>query len=131
MQSLLAAHRKIDGVYSQGGAMTQAAIDAFVEAGRPLVPMVGESNNGFLKAWKKYRSAGFTSIAPASPTYISAWALEAAIKALNGEKIEPHIQVEIVAITEDMLNDYVREDLPDSYWCENNLSKEQIQAIFK
>jgi ribose transport system substrate-binding protein len=131
MQSLLAAHPKIDGIYSQGGAMTQAAIDAFVEAGRPLVPMTGESNNGFLKAWKKYKSTGFTSIAPSSPTYVSSWALEAAIKALNGEKIEPHIQVEIVAITADTLDKYIREDLPDSYWCINNLSNAQIEKIFK
>ena len=36
---------------SQGGAMTQGAIDAFIAAGRDLVPMTSEGNNGALKAW--------------------------------------------------------------------------------
>ena len=40
-EALLSAHPQIDAVWSQGGAMTQGAIDAFVAAGRPLVPMSG------------------------------------------------------------------------------------------
>ncbi len=88
VENLLAANPQIDGVYSQGGAMTLAAIDAFVEAGRPLVPMVGESNNGFLKAWKKYMGKDtFDSIGPIVRDDTGAIALETAIKALKGEAV--------------------------------------------
>lgn len=41
-ENMLAAYPEIDGVWSQGGAMTQGAIEAFEAAGRPLVPMTGE-----------------------------------------------------------------------------------------
>ena len=40
-ERMLAAYPNIDGVWSQGGAMTQGAIDAFEAAGRNLVPMTG------------------------------------------------------------------------------------------
>jgi ribose transport system substrate-binding protein len=131
VQSLLVAHPKIDGVFSQGGAMTQGAIDAFVEAGRPLVPMVGESNNGFLKLWKRYRDKGFKTVVTNSPTYTSALALELAVAALQGKKVEHRVMLEIGTIKDEELDKYVREDLPDSYWAVNHLTEEQIQAIFK
>ena len=51
VESMLSAYPEIDGVWSQGGAMTQGAIDAFIAAGRDLVPMTSEGNNGALKAW--------------------------------------------------------------------------------
>lgn len=42
VESMLSAYPEIDGVWSQGGAMTQGAIDAFIAAGRDLVPMTSE-----------------------------------------------------------------------------------------
>lgn len=39
-QNIIAAHAgKIDGIWSSGGEMTLGAIDAFLEAGLPLIPM--------------------------------------------------------------------------------------------
>ena len=57
-ENFLAAFPQIDGVWASGGDMTRGAIEAFVEAGRPLVPMFGEDSNGFLKLWKKYKGQG-------------------------------------------------------------------------
>lgn len=130
MEDLLIANPQIDGVLSQGGAMTQAAMDAFAAAGRDMVPMTGEDNNGFMKTWKKYQSEGFTSIAPGIPTYETAVALDSAIAVLNGETIEKVIYVEADPVTDDQLDEYIREDLADGYWVHTHLPEEKLVELF-
>lgn len=125
-ENFLSAYSDIDGVWSQGGAMTEGAIDAFNAAGRELVPMSGEGNNGMLKAWNKFKEDGFSSIAPVSPTYQSSEALKVAIKALNGEDVKARYNLDIPVILDSNLEDYVRPDLPDSFWCVTSLTDEQI-----
>ena len=131
MEGFLSAHPHIDGVWSQGGAMTQAALDAFAAADRPLVPMSGEANNGLLKAWKENLESGFDSIAPCSPTSMSADALDTAIKALDGKIVHLNTIISLPVITSDTLDDYVRMDLPDSFWNYTILTSEQINALFQ
>lgn len=130
VEDFLSAYPEIDAVWSQGGAMTQAAVDAFVAAKRPLVPMAAEANNGMLKVWKQYADQGFKSIAPCCPTYVSASALEVAIKALNGETVEKTTYIDLPVITNDTLDDYVKPDLPDSYWNITKLSDDQVAELF-
>ena len=131
VENFLAEYPQIDGVWSQGGAMTQAALDAFAAASRPLVPMSGEANNGLLKAWKLNLQNGFNSIAPCSPTSMSADALDTAIKALDGKLVQLHTIITLPVITSDTLDDYVRMDLPDSFWNYTILTAEQIDALYK
>ncbi len=88
METLLATYPQIDGIISQGGAMTQAAIDAFNEAGRELCPMTGEGGNGFLKAWIENSDAGFESMAFYNPAFSSRIALQCAIELLDGGSID-------------------------------------------
>jgi len=130
VEGFLSAHPQIDGVWSQGGAMTQAALDAFVAANRPLVPMSGEANNGLLKAWKEHLGSGFDSIAPCSPTSMSADALDTAIKALDGKIVQLNTVISLPVITSDTLEDYVRMDLPDSFWNYTILTAGQIDALY-
>ncbi|WHH58177.1 ABC transporter substrate-binding protein [Petroclostridium sp. X23] len=130
VENFLSAYPQIDAVWSQGGAMTQAAIDAFIAAGRPLVPMSGEANNGMLKLWKANVDKGFDSIAPSSPTYLSASALDVAIDALQGKTIEKNVVLDVPVVTKDNLDDYVKPDLPDSYWNITKLSEEDVKTLF-
>jgi len=88
VETLLATYPQIDGIISQGGAMTQAAIDAFNEAGRALCPMTGEAGNGFLKAWIENSDNGFESMAFNNPAYSSRIALDCAITLLQGGTID-------------------------------------------
>ncbi len=129
-EDFLAAYPQIDGVWSQGGAMTQGAIEAFVEAGRPLVPMTGEDNNGFLKLWKKYQPQGFKAISASMPTFCSAVALDVALAAIQGFPYYKYTVIPIPTITDADLDKYVREDLPDSFWANTRLSDEAIKKIF-
>lgn len=131
MESMLSAYPEIDGVWSQGGAMTQGAIDAFIAAGRDLVPMTSEGNNGAIRAWIENRDNGLSCIAPSNPTYTSAEALRTAIKALNGEDVPSNVVMDIETVTEDNVDQYYREDMPDSYWVLTELDDETLQKLYK
>ncbi|MCC8180342.1 MAG: ABC transporter substrate-binding protein, partial [Planctomycetes bacterium] len=131
VEALISSGQNIDAIWSQGGAMTQAAVDAYNEAGKKLVPMPGEGSNGFLKTWRDNLDKGFTSICPWYPTYISTVAMDQALKVLNGEEIEPMLVMPTLSITEDQIEKYYNPELPDSYWVITNLNEAQVKEIFK
>lgn len=131
MANLLPAYPNIDGIWSGGGAMTQGAIEAFIDAGRPLVPMVGEGNNGFLLDWIKYSEQGFTSFAFNNPTNHTALALRLALMALRGEPIPLEVHATapyIMSLEQAKL--YARPDLAEGYWVGHTLSEETLQALW-
>jgi len=135
-ENLLAAFPKIDGVWSSGGDMTRGAIEAFVEAKRPLVPMMGEDANGFLKAWKEVEDEpGFDAIACSMPTYFFANALVTGIEILQGEKkvgtdVKRDNILQVYEITADNLDEYVRHDLSDSFWANTKMDEATLQRVY-
>jgi ribose transport system substrate-binding protein len=129
--NLLPSFSKIDGVWSQGGAMTLGAIYAFQAAGRALVPMSGEGNNGLLKIWKQNLANGFDSIAPSSGPTISAEVLDFAIEVLKGKSVPKDNQLPALVITGANLDQYVRPELSDALWLPTNLDAEQLRILFK
>jgi ribose transport system substrate-binding protein len=129
-ERFLAAYPEIDGVWSQGGAMTQGAIDAFEAAGRPLVPMTGEDNNGFLLAWQQRMAEGFKGMSASEPTWQSRVALQAALRILQGEPVAPFYRLLVPTIYEDTVADYVRPEYSDAYWANSRLSKEAADALY-
>ena len=131
MESMLSAYPEIDGVWSQGGAMTQGAIDAFIAAGRDLVPMTSEGNNGAIRAWIENKDKGLSCIAPSNPTYTSAEALRVVVKALNGEDIPGNVVMDIETVTEEKVNQYYRSDMPDSFWVLTELDDATLQKLYK
>jgi len=130
-QNLIATYPQIDGVWSGGGAMTMAFMEVFLSAGRKLVPMTGEDNNGFLKMWKLYQPLGFDSIACSKPTWLSAKALEVALEILQGKPVPKDNIIPVPTITSENLDDFVRFDLPDSFWCNSHLSENMIKEMFQ
>ncbi len=131
VESMLSAYPEIDGVWSQGGAMTQGAIDAFIAAGRKLVPMTSEGNNGAIRSWIENKDAGLTCLAPSNPTYTSAEALRVAIKALNGEEVEPRVVMPLEVVDASNVEDYYRADMPDSFWVLTELDDAALQSLYK
>jgi ribose transport system substrate-binding protein len=131
MQNVLSAYPQIDGIWSSGGDMTTAALDAFTEAGRPYIPMTGEASNGFMKKWLSLQPNGFTSIAPYMPTWLSASALNMAVEALIGFPVPHDTIYPTPTFTEADLTTMVRQDLPDSYWLGSLLPDATIKEIFK
>jgi len=131
MEDLLSAYPKIDGVYSQGGAMSQGAVDALLAANRPLVPMPGEGYNGFLKTWVNDKAKGFSSVAPDDPTWSSARALELLTTCLSGGTIDKWTELELPVITDDTVSNYARMDCPDDVWSNTKMSREEITKLYK
>ena len=135
MESLLAAYPKIDGIWSQGGAMSEAAIKAYLERNMTPPPVTGEDGNGFLKVWKKLRDSGkypdFDSIATSMPTWCSAKALEVALDALTGKTVQKKNVIPIPTITAKTLDEYVKPNLPDSFWCNSKLPEDIVKKMFE
>lgn len=129
-EDFLAAHPQIDGVWSQGGAMTQGAIEAFVAAGRPLIPMAGEDNNGYLRLWKKYQPQGFKGISASMPTYTGAAALGIGLTIIQGRPYFKYTKIPIPTITDIDIDIYFKSDLPDSFWCNTRLPDEAMKELF-
>lgn len=124
-EALLAAHPQIDGVWSSGAAMTRGAVQAFQEAGRPLVPMSGENLNGFFKAAKE---ADLKTSGPQFPTWQAPEALKLALKALNGEAIQSKYILKPPSVNDAAAA--VVADASDDYWVEKYLTPEQIKQVF-
>ncbi|WP_127599640.1 ABC transporter substrate-binding protein [Nitratireductor alexandrii] len=129
-ESLALAHPQIDGVWSSGGAMTQACIEVFNELGRDLVPMTGEANNGFFGAWKKNQEAGFDSIAPQNPTWMVAEGVAAAVAVLNGQEVYTQYKVVAEPYTSKDLDTLYRPDLNDSYWVGSILPDDKLKELY-
>lgn len=124
---LLATYPEVDGVWSQGGAMTLGAIDSFNEANRELVPMTGEDNNGYLKACVNNNIEG---IAVSKPTWLARVAIENAIKLMNGEEVKKDDIYPVATITTEQMPDYVHMDLSDDVWCSTELPEDVLADIF-
>ena len=135
-ENLLAAFPAIDGVWSSGGDMTRGAIEAFVEANRRLVPMMGEDNNGFLKAWKEVEGMpGFDAIGCSMPTYFFADALALGVDILEGnvevgKDVPKDIELEVYQVTSDNLDEFVRSDLSDSFWANTKMDEATLQKVY-
>ncbi len=129
-ENLLAANPVIDGVWSSGGDMTRGAIEAFVASRRPLVPMTGEDNNGFLKLWKKYQPEGFEAIGASMPTYLHAEALRIGLELLRGNDVPRDTIIPVPTITDENIDEYVKFDLPDSFWTNTRMDEDDIAAFY-
>lgn len=129
-ERMLAAYPQIDGVWSQGGAMTQGAIDAFEAAGRDLVPMTGEDNNGFMRAWLERLPDGFQGMSASEPTWQSRVALQVTLRVLAGEEVNSFYRLKAPTIFEDELEDFVRLDYSDSFWTNSFLPDDVADALY-
>lgn len=129
-ESLALAHPQIDGVWSSGGAMTQACVEVFNEFGRDLVPMTGEANNGFFRSWKENQEAGFDSIAPQNPSWAVGEGIALAVAVLEGQEVHDYYNVTADPYTAADLDRLYRPDLNDSYWVGSTLPEEKLQALY-
>jgi len=131
MEDMIAAYPQIDGIYSQGGAMSMGALEALQAAGRPLAPVTGEGFNGFLKFWKENIGNGFKSIGPDEPTWSSVEALNTTMDCLEGKTVDKWHELKLPIITADNLDQYVRMDCPADVWSNTKMSPEAITELYK
>lgn len=127
-ESLLIAHPDVQGVWSSGGAMTQACAEVAEENGLPTIPMTGEANNGFLRTWKE---KNLESVAPISPTWFGQQGVVAALRVLEGAPIAKDNLVNPAPITKDQIDQFYRPDLSDAYWVGSTLPDDKLAEMYK
>ncbi|HKE15252.1 MAG TPA: sugar ABC transporter substrate-binding protein [Kofleriaceae bacterium] len=87
----IAIHKKFAGVYVQGGST--GTVRALLDSGHPMVPISGETENGFRKLCAKYAAKGLhCSSAGTGPAQVAV-TIKAAIAALQGEKVPQSISL--------------------------------------
>ncbi len=132
MESLFAAYPSIDGIWSQGGAMSEAILDAYAERGFAPPLITGEDNNGFLKTWlkTKERYPDFDSIGAVGPVWMSAEAMQLGIDILKGKQAPRTTYIPTPTITDANIKEFVRPDLPNSFYCNTRLPDDVIKSLF-
>lgn len=127
--SAYSANPDIDGVFSQGGALSAAALQTLVKQKKKLVPITGENYNGFLKLWKEHKDEGFTSLSTAQPNYLGVIALRAAVAKAGGATVPNTIMVPLPKITDENLDQYVKPDQPDDSYPIQDLPQAEIDKL--
>lgn len=82
INDILASGAKFDGVWTSG--IDNVIVDAFTEAGKPLVPIVGADNAGFVAQLAKV--AGLKGAAVTNPGSVGGAGVALAIQILDGKK---------------------------------------------
>ena len=115
----IAVHGKFDAVAAQGG--TTGVVQAMLDAGHPMVPIAGESENGFRKLVAKHAGEGLKGISIGQSPGLVAIAMKAAVAALEGKVMPQLISVPLpVAEYGDMKNGVnYWTDLPDNFFTVN------------
>ncbi|RWI54731.1 MAG: ABC transporter substrate-binding protein [Mesorhizobium sp.] len=127
-ENLLLSGAPVDAIWFSGGEMTKGCIEVFEEHGRPLVPMTGESNNGFLEVWKR---TGVNAVAAVFPPSLGQATIKAAVALLEGERLHKSYIATPDPITENERDQLYRPDLNANYWFPSSLSEEKLQDLFK
>ncbi|MHA6298604.1 sugar ABC transporter substrate-binding protein [Devosia sp. CAU 1758] len=115
----IAVHGQFDAILAQGG--TTGVVQAMLDAGHPMVPVAGESENGFRKLVAEHADAGLKSISIGQSPGLVAIAMKAAVSALEGNVMPQLISVPLPMVTYDQLEDGVNywSDLPDNFFTVN------------
>jgi ribose transport system substrate-binding protein len=129
-KALIAAHPEFDGIWSEGGQMSRAFVDALVEAGlNPAdYPHASEDDNGYCKQVLKY---GINSCATGKPVWLSRLAVRSALDALRGVYIEKYVMVPSPFYGPDEIAEIVNPEVSDLSWLTTTLSDEKINEMFK
>lgn len=127
-ENLVLSGQPVDGIWFSGAEMTRACIDVFRDTGKPMVPMTGEGNNGFLKVWA---DSGIDSVAPVFTPGLGPAVVRAAIALLEGKPLYKSYFSSPPPIGNAEMPNYVRPDLNDAFWVPSMLPEEEIQKTFK
>ncbi|MFI0410418.1 ABC transporter substrate-binding protein [Actinomadura sp. 3N508] len=127
--SAYSANPDIDGVFSQGGALSAAALQTLIKQKKKLVPITGENYNGFLKLWQQHSKDGFSSLSTAQPNYLGVIALRAAVAKAGGASVPNQIMVPLPKITDENLAQYVKPDQPDDSYPIQELPQPEIDKL--
>ena len=127
-ENLVLSGNAVDGIWFSGAEMTRACIDVFKESGKPLVPMTGEGNNGFLRVWKQ---TGVKSVAPLFTPGLGAATVRASVALLEGKPMYRSYFSSPPPMNQADLDKFFRPDLSDAYWLPSTLPEATLKETFR
>jgi len=104
----IAVHNNFDAIVVQGG--TTGTVRAMLDAGHPMVPIAGESENGFRKQLAEHGDDGLKGISIGQSPGMVAIAIKAALSALDGNVMPQLISLPIPHA------DYTEMEAGKNYW---------------
>ena len=115
----ISVHGQFDGITIQGG--TTGGVRAMLDAGHPMIPIAGESENGFRKLLVEHGPNGLKGDSIGQSPGLVAIAMKAALSALEGNVMPQLISVPIPSNTWDELEAGVNywPDLTDNFFTTN------------
>jgi ribose transport system substrate-binding protein len=121
---MVAAVPEFDGIYSVGGQMSLAIIDAMIELGMDpsQYPHASEDQNGFLQKCIEYDIPAFASTHPSITSAISVRLME---MLLQGYPVPKAYFFPTPVITSEQFEDYVRPGAPEGIFVFTPLSDEE------
>ena len=123
-------------MWIQGGG--PGVIQAFDDAGYPLVPMAGEAENGFREALATRQSEGLVGISVGQTPGMVAVSMQAALELLQGRELPRVIAMPLPMVTSDNIQEGVHyfPELPADFFtpikipvCGVNLSPDEILSV--
>jgi len=126
-ENLVLSGKPVDGIWFSGAEMTKGCIEVFQEFKKPLVPMTGEGNNGFLRVWKE---SGAKAIVPVYPATVGEAQVRAALALLEGKELYKDYVSVLPPITEQNRDQYYRPDLNDNFWVPSGLPESKLQELY-
>jgi ribose transport system substrate-binding protein len=85
----VAIHKRFDAIYVQGGST--GTVRALIDSGHPMIPISGETENGFRKLCAKQGANGLHCSSTGTGPAQVAVTIKAALAALQGEKVPQSI----------------------------------------
>jgi ribose transport system substrate-binding protein len=108
MANILQSGEKVDGVWTSG--IDSIIVDAYKTAGKPVVPIVGADNNGFMKQIMNDPDVKDNGVMVTNPAIIGGVGTKIAIDALDGKNPE-----KVTTLTPEVWDSSNEADWKDNY----------------
>ena len=127
---MVTAHPEFDGIYTVGGQMSEAVVDAMIELDIDPAPYphASEDENGFMQKSIEY---GFPAFASCHPSIVSAISVKLMDGLLQGYPTPKCYFFPTPVITDDKFKDYVRPNVPTGVFVSTPLTDEEINTAFE
>ncbi len=127
MEAFIQANPEIDGVIADGGQMALGAVEALLDAGRPIPPITADDWNGWLRMAKEH-NIKFLAVSGGSP--MAETCVDLAVQILQGHPVPKRVEFPMVTFDQNELDKYYRPDLSDQYFAINDLPEDWIQKYY-
>jgi ribose transport system substrate-binding protein len=129
VESYFAKRVPVEGLIVDGGLMNFGALDAFIDAGRPLPPSSADDWYGFLKKTVAIDYTDYMVIN--SGQELSLDTADVAMKLLNGESVvKDDLRAPTIWEGTDLATK-IDSALPDSYWLASQIPEDRISEYYK